>query len=53
MSVNTVFFFLVQGDRTLLHNAAEQGHSEVVAKLLESGADMGVKTWVRKAFVME
>ena len=29
------------------------GDSEVVAKLLEGGADVGVKTWARKAFVME
>ena len=53
VSVNTVFFFLVQGGRTPLQNAAEQGHSETVAKLLERGADLGVKTWVRKASVME
>ena len=53
VSVNTVFFFLIQDDKRPLHYAAEQGHLEVVTKLLESGADVGVETWVRKAFVME
>ena len=47
------FFFLVQNDKTPLHYAAEEGHLGVVTKLLESGADVGVKAWVRKAFVME
>ena len=47
------FFLLVQHGRTPLHDAAEKGHSEVVTKLLESGADVDVKAWVRKAFVME
>ena len=52
MSVNTVFVFFVfvfvQNNKTPLHYAAEEGHLGVVTKLLESGADMGVKTWVRR-----
>ena len=47
------FFFLVQNDKTPLHYAAEEGHLGVVTKLLEGGADVDVKAWVRKAFVME
>ena len=43
----------MQDDKTPLHGAAEKGNSEVVTKLLESGADVGVKAWVRNAFVME
>ena len=37
------FFFLLQDDRTPLHLAAYYGHTENVTKLLESGADHGVK----------
>ena len=36
-------FFVVQNDRTPLHLAAIYDHTEVVTKLLESGADHGVK----------
>ena len=36
-------FFLLQNDCMPLHVAAENGHIEVVTKLLESGADHGVK----------
>ena len=37
------FFFPLQGDRMPLHSAAYNGHVEVLTKLLESGADPGVK----------
>ena len=36
-------FFLLQDDWTPLPMAAQNGHTEVVTKLLESGADHGVK----------
>ena len=52
MSVNTVFFFLIQDRKTPLDDAAVQGHSEVLRKLL-GGADVNVQNRVRKAFVME
>ena len=48
MSCNTVFFFLIQGGQTPLHYAARWSPSEVVTKLLESGADLNVKDDVRK-----
>ena len=53
MSVNTFFFILIQIGSTPLHNSAMQGHSEVVTKLLGSGADVDMKNIVRKSFVME
>ena len=53
MSVNTAFFFLIQIGKTPLHYAAEEGHSEVVTKLLDSGADVGGQDNVRKSFDME
>ena len=37
-----MFFLLKDGD-TPLHLAAQNGHAEVVTKMLESGADHGVK----------
>ena len=37
------FFFLLQDDQTPLHLAAWFGYTEIVTKLLESGADHGVK----------
>ena len=40
-------FFLLQDDWIPLHLAANNGHTEVVTKVLESGADHGVK---RKVF---
>ena len=40
------FFFLLQDDQTPLHLAAQKGHTEIVTKLLESGADHGVKNKV-------
>ena len=56
MSVNTVFFFfffLIQDGKTLLHLAVEKGESEVVTKLLDSGADVDMKDNVRKDSVIE
>ena len=51
--VNTAFFFLTQDGWTPLHWAANKGYSEVLTKLLDSGADMGVQDKVRKVYVME
>ena len=45
-SLETIFkslFFLLKSEGTPLHLAAQNGHTEVVTKLLESGADHGVK----------
>ena len=53
VSVNTAFFFLIQNGRTLLYYAAQEGHSEVLTKLLDSGADVGVHNKVRKFFSYE
>ena len=53
MSVNTVFFFLIQDGKVPLHHASGAGHSDVVTKLLDSGADVFVQDNVRKGFVME
>ena len=53
VSVNTAFFFLIQIGWTPLHCAAEKGHSEVLTKLLDSGADVDVQNKVRTVFVME
>lgn len=38
--------FLSQDAWTALHFATEKGHKDVVSKLLESGADLKVKTKV-------
>ena len=46
-------FFLIQDGYAPLHYAAVEGHSEVVTKLVDSGADMGLQNNVRKVFVME
>ena len=40
------FFFILQNDWTPLHLAAYYGYTEIVTKLLESGADHGVKNKV-------
>ena len=53
MSVNTAFFFLIQDGSTPLHYAAMDGDSELLTKLLDSGADVGMQSKVRKVFVME
>ena len=53
VSVNTAFFFLIQNGSMPLHDASLGGHSEVVRKLLDSGADVDEKDIVRKVFVME
>ena len=53
VSVNTAFFFLIQDGWTPLHWAAQEGHSEVLTKLLDSGADVGMHDEVRKVYVME
>ena len=45
--VNTVFFSLVQRGKTPLHDAAREGHPEVVTELLCSGADVDMKDNVR------
>ena len=37
------FFFILQDHRTPLHLAAYYGQAKIVTKLLESGADHGVK----------
>ena len=43
----------MQDGETPLHVAAEQGKSEVVTKLLDSGAEVDMKNNVRKGSVME
>ena len=44
---------MVQNDKTPLHDAAREGHPEVVTKLLDSGADVDMKMKVGKYFVIE
>ena len=56
VSVNTVFFFsffLIQDGKTPLHLAAQNDDSEVVTKLVDSGAEVDMKDNVRKGSVME
>ena len=48
-----LLFIYIQYGQTPLHDAALVGHSEVVTKLLDSGADVDIKDKVRKGFVME
>ena len=43
--------FLLQNEWTPLYIAAQNGHTDVVAKLLESGADLGVKDKVLRFFL--
>ena len=53
VSVNIAFFFLIQDGWTPLHYAAWKGHSEMLTKLLDSGAVVDVQEKVRKVFVMQ
>ena len=49
VSVNTAFSFLIQESWTPLHHAAHKGHSEVLTKLLDSGADVDLQDDVRNS----
>ena len=45
-----LLFFLLQSVRTPLHLAAEGGHDEICKVLLEKGAQVDAKDWVRGKF---
>ena len=42
---------LSQGQRTALHLASERGHHEIVQLLVEAGADVNRRQWVRVVYI--